>query len=115
MKAKIQFTKGLDEPVLPNILLTRSQDGSTGTATFFFLKPNILNKNTIKQGEILGMYLIDKEGAIETRSLKLYFQDGKPESIECIYIIKNVNVWNRFLRFMKRYEKTNELVFTKAI
>ena len=38
MEAKIQFIKGLDEKVLPDVRLTRSRDGSTGTATFRFIK-----------------------------------------------------------------------------
>ena len=46
MEAKIQFIKGLDEKVLPDVRLTRSRDGSTGTATFRFKNPNILDKNT---------------------------------------------------------------------
>ena len=48
MEAKIQFIKGLDEKVLPDVRLTRSRDGSTGTATFRFKNPNILDKNTAK-------------------------------------------------------------------
>ena len=32
MEAKIQFIKGLEEKVLPDVRLTRSIDGSTGTA-----------------------------------------------------------------------------------
>jgi photosystem II protein len=46
---------------LPDIRLTRSRDGSTGTATFRFTNPNILDKNTAKEGEITGMYLVDEE------------------------------------------------------
>jgi hypothetical protein len=34
---------------------------STGTATFRFTNPNILDKNTAKEGEITGMYLVDEE------------------------------------------------------
>jgi photosystem II protein len=64
MEAKIQFIKGIDEKVLPDVRLTRSRDGSTGTATFQFKNPNILDKNTAKEGEITGMYLIDEEGNI---------------------------------------------------
>ena len=67
IKAKIQFIRGLDERILPDVLLTRSRDGSTGTATFKFKNPNILDKKTSKQGEITGMYLIDQEGVIKTR------------------------------------------------
>ena len=68
MEAKIQFIKGLDEKVLPDVRLTRSRDGSTGTATFRFKNPNILDKNTTKEGEITGMYLIDEEGTLTTPS-----------------------------------------------
>ena len=114
MEAKIQFIKGLDENVLPDVRLTRSRDGSTGTATFQFKNPNILDKSTIKEGEIKGMYLIDKEGILETRDVSAQFINGKLEAIESIYIMKSPEAWNRFMRFMKRYGKTNGLVFTKA-
>lgn len=114
MEAKIQFIRGLDEKVLPDVRLTRSRDGSTGTATFRFKNPNILDKNTIKEGEVTGMYLIDEEGILETRDVNAKFINGKPESIESIYIMKNPSAWNRFMRFMERYGETNGLVFTKA-
>ena len=42
------------------------------------------------------------------------FINGKPEAIECIYIMKNPEAWDRFIRFMERYGETNGLVFTKA-
>jgi len=114
MEAKIQFIKGLDEKVLPDVRLTRSRDGSTGTATFQFKNPNILDKSTAKEGEITGMYLIDEEGILETRDVNAQFINGKPEAIECIYIMKNPEAWDRFIRFMERYGETNGLVFTKA-
>ena len=53
--ATIQFIKGINESVLPDVRLTRSVDGSTGTATFRFKEPTILNKNTAEEGEIIGM------------------------------------------------------------
>lgn len=115
MTAKIQFIKNIDEKVLPDIRLTRSRNGSTGTATFLFRHPDILKKNSTKKGEITGMYLIDNEGVLETRDVNAWFRDGKPEAIQSIYIMKNSESWNRFMRFMKRYGKTNGLVFTKAI
>ena len=114
MKAKIQFIKGLDEVILPDVRLTRSRNGSTGTATFRFKNPNILDKNTAKQGEITGMYLIDVEGKLETRDVNARFINGRPEAIESIYIMKNSEAWDRFIRFMERYGETNGLVFTKA-
>ena len=114
MNVRIQFIKGLDEKVLPDVRLTRSRDGSTGTATFYFINPNILNKMTIKKGEITGMYLIDKEGILETNDINAKFVNGKPKTIESIYVMKNSEAWNRFMRFMKRFGKKNELIFTKA-
>ena len=97
MEAKIQFIKGLDENVLPDVRLTRSRDGSTGTATFQFKNPNILDKHTTKEGEITGMYLIDEEGILETREVNARFVNGKPETIESIYIMKNSEAWDRFI------------------
>lgn len=114
MKVRIQFIKGLDETILPDVRLTRSRDGSTGTATFKFKNPAILAKSTVKKGEITGMYLIDEEGSLETRYVNARFINGKPEIIESIYIMKNPESWDRFIRFMERYGETNGLVFTKA-
>ena len=114
MKAKIQFIEGLDETILPDVRLTRSRDGSTGTATFRFKNPNILKKNTTKEGEITGMYLIDEEGLLKIQDVNARFINGKPEVIESIYIMKNPEAWHRFIRFMERYGETNGLVFTQA-
>jgi photosystem II protein len=114
MEARIQFIKELDEKVLPDVRLTRSRNGSTGTATFHFKNPTILDKSTAKEGEITGMYLIDKEGILETCDVNARFINGKPEAIESIYIMKNPEAWDRFMRFMERYADTNGLIFTKA-
>lgn len=114
MEAKIQFIKNLDEKVIPDIRLTRSRDGSTGTATFRFKNPNILDKSTAKKGEITGMYLVDEEGVLETRDVNARFVNGKPEAIESIYIMKSPEAWDRFMRFMERYSKFNGLTFTRT-
>jgi photosystem II protein len=34
--AQMQFARGVDEEVIPEVRLTRSKDGSNGTATFYF-------------------------------------------------------------------------------
>ena len=114
MEAKIQFIKGIDEKILPDVRLTRSRDGSTGTATFHFKNPKILNKSTANKGEITGMFLIDEEGILETCDVNVRFVNGKPEAIESVYIMKNPESWDRFIRFMERYSQTNGLIFTKA-
>lgn len=110
-RPSIQFIKGIDEKVLPHIRLTRSRDGSTGTATFRFKNANILDKSLALNGEITGMYMIDKEGVLETRDVSVSFVRGKPQSVESIYIMKSSYEWKRFLRFMERYGESNGLYF----
>ena len=114
MVAHIQFIKGIDEKILPDIHLTRSRDSSTGTATFCFKNANILDKSLGLSGEITGMYMIDKEGILETRDVSAHFVNGEPQIVKSIYIMKSPEAWNRFMRFMKRYAESNGLVFTKA-
>ena len=114
MVAHIQFIKGIDEKVLPDVRLTRSRDGSTGTATFRFKNANILNKSLALNGEITGMYMIDEEGVLETRDVSAQFIKGKPRAVQSIYIMKSPEAWDRFMRFMGRYGETNGLVFTKV-
>nr|YP_009395883.1 photosystem II protein W [Herposiphonia versicolor]ARW64863.1 photosystem II protein W [Herposiphonia versicolor] len=112
--ATIQFIRGIDESVIPNIKLTRSRDGSTGTATFRFSRPDIIKPEMQEKGEIKGMYLKDEEGELITKDVNAKFINGKPQGIECIYIIKNPSEWDRFMRFMERYANNNNLSFTKA-
>nr|WCH58057.1 photosystem II 13kD protein [Cystoclonium purpureum f. stellatum] len=112
--ATIQFIQGINENVIPNIKLTRSKDGSTGTATFRFSDPDILKSDMQEKGDITGMYLNDEEGSIVTKEVNAKFINGKPQAIESIYIIKSPKEWDRFMRFMERYANDNELSFTKA-
>ena len=112
--AVIQFIKGIDETVIPDIQLTRSRDGSTGTATFRFINREILEVSMEKQGDITGMYLLDEEGELVTRDVNAKFINGKPQAIESVYVIKNPESWDRFMRFMERYANDNNLAFKKA-
>lgn len=112
--AVIQFIEGIDEKIVPNIKLTRSKDGNTGTAIFRFNNPNIIQKDMQDKGDIQGMHLIDEEGKLFTTYVKAKFINGKPQGIECTYIIKNPNEWDRFMRFMEKYSKNNNLSFIKA-
>lgn len=114
MMATIQFIQGIDETVIPEIKLTRSRDGSTGTATFRFHEPNILKSDMQDKGDITGMYLNDEEGSMVTKEVNAKFVNGKPQAIESIYIIKSPKDWDRFMRFMERYASDNKLSFTKT-
>jgi photosystem II 13kDa protein len=110
--AEIQFSKGIAEEVIPDVRLTRSKDGTNGTATFYFEKPQALVGG--RADEITGMYLIDDEGEISTREVKAKFINGQPEALEALYVMKSVAEWDRFIRFMERYAEENELGFNKT-
>ncbi|WOD40085.1 photosystem II reaction center protein Psb28 [Nodosilinea sp. E11] len=110
--AEIQFARGIAEPVIPDVRLTRAKDGSDGTATFYFDYPQALSQ---QEGvEITGMYLVDEEGELVTRDVNGKFINGEPAGIEAIYVMKSEADWDRFMRFMNRYAEQNGLGFTKS-
>ena len=110
--AQIQFARGVDEEVIPEVRLTRSKDGSNGTATFYFQNPKVLSEGSTQ--EVTGMYMIDEEGEISTREVKGKFINGKPEAIKALYLMKSTDEWDRFMRFMERYAQEHDLGFEKA-
>eukprot|EP01083_Nonionella_stella_P094857 266249_1 len=112
--AEIQFVKGLEEKVVPDIKLTRATDGSSGIATFRFANPNVFDASTSSEGEITGMYLVDEEGEMNTSDVNANFVNGKPQSIDSTLVMKSPAEWDRFMRFMERYGEANGLGFTKA-
>ena len=110
--AKIQFSRGINEDVIPEVRLTRSRTGDSGTATFIFTNPKALDQGV--SDDITGMYMIDEEGEIITREVKARFINGKPEALEAIHIMKSSEQWDRFMRFMERYADENDLGLSKA-
>ncbi|PSB13064.1 photosystem II reaction center protein Psb28 [filamentous cyanobacterium CCP1] len=109
--AEIQFSRGIREDVVPDVRLTRAKDGTNGQAIFYFQNPKALSND--RTDEITGMYLIDEEGEISTREVKAKFVNGQPEALEAIYVMKSVEEWDRFIRFMDRYAEENGLGFSK--
>lgn len=112
--AEIQFIRGLEEKVIPDIKLTRARDGSSGTATFKFSNPNVFDASTTSSGDVTGMFLVDEEGEMGTTSVNASFVNGKPQSIESVLMLKSPEEWDRFMRFMERYGEANGLGFTKS-
>ncbi|OUC12192.1 MAG: photosystem II reaction center protein Psb28 [Alkalinema sp. CACIAM 70d] len=106
--AEIQFSRGVTETVIPDVRLTRSRDGSKGTASFYFEKPDALMSSSMDS--ITGMYLLDEEGEICSRDVKAKFINGQPEALEVLYIMRSPEEWDRFIRFMERYGEQNGLV-----
>lgn len=112
MAARIQFSRGVDEDTVPDVRVTRSRDGSNGTATFYFQNPKALSQTSTE--DITGMYLIDDEGEITTREVKAKFINGQPEAIEAVVLMKSADDFERFVRFMNRYAEENGLGLSKS-
>jgi len=113
MTAKIQLAIGIDEEA-SDVKITRSKDGDTSVAVFFFESPNCMTGPNAATNEILGMYMIDEEGEIITRNVNAKFINGKSAGIEAIHKINGQYEWERFLRFMNRYAEANGMSLNKA-
>ena len=110
-KASIQFFRGIDEPVVADIRLTRSRDGITGQATFLFEQPQALAPESF--GDIGGMWMVDEEGEMVTREVNGKFVNGKPSALEATYTWKTLDDFERFMRFAQRYAEANGLGYSQ--
>jgi len=99
--AAIQFVKGKNEKVLPEIRLFRNHDGKKGQAKYKFEKPTTItleNFNSIQR-----MYLIDEEGELSTRKIDLSISDDNITEVKSTYNWHSEKEFERFMRFAKRY------------
>ncbi len=110
--AAIQFFDDIDEPVVPEIRVTRGRDGKTGQAIFVFEEPKALSSETI--GDITGMTMIDQDGILKTKEVNARFLNGTPSAIEATYTWKTEADFERFMRFAKSYAKVNGLGYTES-
>ena len=100
------------ERTVPEVSLTRSRDGSTGTATFRFWEPSCLSLHDVwERGLITGLWLRDEEGELMTADLDVTFERGRPRELTAILVLKSGAEWDRFMRFMKRYADQIGLAF----
>ena len=113
-KVTIQFLKGINEVVVPEIRLTKNKTGNSGQAIFRFNNPSILASDNIK--DIQFMSLLDEEGVIQTSEINISVsrKDGKYIALEAIYCWKTKEEFNRFMRFAKRYANKNNLFFEES-
>jgi photosystem II 13kDa protein len=110
--AKIQFARGFDETVVPDIRLTRSRDGRNGAAMFNFDNPDALAQDFTES--VTGMYMMDEEGELITRDVKAKFVNGQPAALEAKYVMGTPEDWDRFMRFMDRYAEANQLGLNRS-
>ena len=109
--ADIQFIRGINEEVVPDVRLTRAKDGSKGQAKFYFDNPKIVQQGQL---EVMGMFMVDEEGELVTRDVSAKFVNGVAKGIQAIYRIKSVQEWDRFIRFMDRYAESHGMGLQKS-
>lgn len=110
-KAVIQFLRGVDEPIVPDIRVTRSRDGRTGQAIFVFEQPEALAPEVMEA--ITGMFMLDEEGTLVTREVNGKFVNGKPSALEATYTWKSEQDFERFMRFAQRYADSSGLGYSQ--
>lgn len=86
-KTALEFIRGVEEPNIPEVRLTRSRDGASGTATFIFQNPTVFDASS-ELGDITGLYMSDAEGTLTTVNVQAMFKNGKPDKIEAVYIMR---------------------------
>lgn len=104
--AEFQFVQGTDEPVVPQVRLTRSKDGKSGRAFFRFENPQVVQDGNL---EIMGMYMVDEDGQLLTRDVNAKFINGLITALEASYTMRTPQEWDRFILFMDRYAETHGL------
>ena len=109
--AEIQFIRGIDEEVVPDVKLTRARDGSKGQALFYFDNPKIVQQGQL---EVMGMFMLDEEGELVTRDVNAKFVNGVATGIQAVYKMKSVQEWDRFIRFMDRYAESHGMGLNKS-
>lgn len=111
--ARLEFIRGIDEPTVPEVRLSRSRTGASGAAMFIFENPSIFEASG-DLGDITGLFMEDDEGTLTTTDVKAKFVNGKPQAIEARYMMKSGFEWDRFMRFMDRYAEEKGLGFEKG-
>jgi photosystem II protein len=105
MTAKIQLARGIDEQV-SDVKITRSKDGAFSVARFIFNQPKCMGEESGNQ-DITGLYLIDDEGELISRTVSAKFMNGESTGIEAEYKMRGEAEFQRFLRFMERFAAEN--------
>ena len=73
---------------MPSVSLTRSRDGSTGTATFKFERPSVLSLHDVwDNGLVTGLWLQDEEGSLHSPDLSVDFAEGRPSELTAILVL----------------------------
>ena len=97
----IQFIRGKIEKDLPEIRIFRNIDKKKGHAIYKFYNPRTITKNNFNS--IKKMYLIDQEGELSTKKIKLSLSHINIIRAESTYSWDTEKEFERFMRFAERY------------
>ena len=97
----IQFVKGKNEKIHPEIRLFRNMDGKKGKAVYIFYKPTTITLKNYKS--IQKMYLIDSEGEISTKKIDLSISENYVKEVKSTYNWNSEKEFERFMRFASRF------------
>ena len=97
----IQFVKGKNEKVHPEIRLFRNHDGKKGKAIYKFYQPTTITIENFKL--VKKMYLIDSEGEISTNKIDLSVSETHVKEVKSTYNWNSEKEFERFMRFASRY------------
>ena len=97
----IQFIKGKNEKIYPEIRLFRNLDGKKGKAVYKFYKPTSITLKNFKS--IQQMYLIDSEGELTTKKIDLTISENNVKEVKSTYNWNSEQEFERFMRFASRY------------
>ena len=100
----IQFVKGKNERVNPEIRLFRDLYGKKGKAVYKFLNPKTITIENFKS--IQKMYLIDEEGELLTKKIDLSISENHIKEVTSTYNWNSEKEFERFIRFSIRYSNS---------
>jgi photosystem II Psb28-2 protein len=115
----IQFFEGISEE-LSNVSLRRNRNSGARTVLMTFNTLKALEKfNSFTKRSLNSMLLSDEEGAISVDPSSVQFLFSGPEGdelkrVECQFEIDREDHWERFMRFMNRYAKVNDMAYSET-
>lgn len=114
----IEFFVGLSEE-LSNVNIKQNKSTGVFTVILFFEKLKAIEQFKSFTAKTYGdLRLIDEEGIISVMPSDTKFIFGGDEGdelkkVQCAFEINQSQHWDRFMRFMERYAKANDMEFNK--
>lgn len=114
MTIEIYFNNQWKETTLPIIHLTKSRNGKTGTATFVFLRPTLLQTPFSSFFPLQTLSFRSKKKLFETNDIQILFSEGKPLLLKTTFLFKNSQRWFEFVTLLHLFSKETGLLFSTS-